>query len=328
MRATKHKAIASMVALLTLAGCGGGRPDAGAGNAAVGAYGTSTQGCLRFLVGGKPPIIANPAANQGARTLCNRSFVAHYSSATRTPLWVAEYLTEAGLRVRNGIARVDDFHEDDRVKDGPRLADYRGSGYDRGHLAPDADMPSREAAEEAFALTNIAPEMAGLNRRSWADLEKSVRRQTRGGAVHVVTGVLFSGRLRATHDDGRVKVPTTWFKAVYAVGRGATAFTATNEERPHWDSMTISQFATVHGIDPFPGLEAKYRTVNGARDGSMERLAGDAKASGRGPAGTPGTRTTVHDPDNELIHDPANGQYISRGDYRRKYRRDAEPNLR
>lgn len=65
-----------------------------------------------------------------------------YSGVSKTPLWVAEYLNPQRLSTK--IKREDNFHEESRVAERHRalLSDYRGSGYDRGHMAPNGDMSS------------------------------------------------------------------------------------------------------------------------------------------------------------------------------------------
>jgi len=45
------------------------------------------------------------------------------------------------LHTSGNVGRTNDFREDYKVKTGSAsLSDYKGSGYDRGHLAPAGDM--------------------------------------------------------------------------------------------------------------------------------------------------------------------------------------------
>ena len=54
--------------------------------------------------------------------------------------------------------------------------DYTKSGYDRGHMAPAADMKwSKQAMEESFYMSNICPQNPNLNRGDWNDLEEKSR---------------------------------------------------------------------------------------------------------------------------------------------------------
>ena len=81
-----------------------------------------------------------------------------YSEKHEQPLWVSYKLTKA--EVQNKVAkRRDNFRLDPVIKTGSAiLADYKGSGYDRGHLAPAGDMAwSKKAMSESFFLTTHEP---------------------------------------------------------------------------------------------------------------------------------------------------------------------------
>lgn len=73
-------------------------------------------------------------------------------------------------------------------------SDYKGSGYDRGHLAAAGNHKVEQLhMEQTFYLTNIAPQVGlGFNRDSWNRLEKYVRGLTKiYRDVYVCTGPLY-----------------------------------------------------------------------------------------------------------------------------------------
>ena len=98
-----------------------------------------------------------------------------YKSAWKTARWVTYRLTDD--EVLNHVARrSDEFAPDPQIVGGPQLEDYRGSGYDRGHLAPAADMTwSQRAMTECFYLSNMAPQDRGNNGGIWNEIENTVR---------------------------------------------------------------------------------------------------------------------------------------------------------
>ncbi|MFH4117789.1 DNA/RNA non-specific endonuclease, partial [Acinetobacter baumannii] len=87
--------------------------------------------------------------------LCFNGFNVLYSGMSKTPLWSAEYLSPERLSTK--IKREDNFHEETRVPERHRslLSDYRGSGYDRGRMSPNGDMPTKDSQFDSFSLSNM-----------------------------------------------------------------------------------------------------------------------------------------------------------------------------
>src|SRR6056297_3514043 len=128
--------------------------------------------------------------------------------------WVAYELTAS--EVNGSYDRTDNFRRDPNVETGsPSLADFKGSGYDRGHLAPAADMSfSHTAMSESFYLSNMSPQEASFNRGIWRQLESQVRDwASENGSVYVVTGGILDGNYQDIgYND--VTVPTHYYKIV------------------------------------------------------------------------------------------------------------------
>ena len=91
-------------------------------------------------------------------TFC--AYTLNYDEQHEQASWVAYILTST--HIRGTVNRTNDFREDYKVKTGSAsLSDYKGSGYDRGHLAPAGDMKwSSTAMSESFFMSNISPQMA------------------------------------------------------------------------------------------------------------------------------------------------------------------------
>jgi endonuclease G len=214
--------------------------------------------CTSFYAANTTPALINPKLAVGTRPLCFRAFALLHSGVTRTPLYVAEHLTRTSVEAAQALATRDNrFHPEERLPQAERgeLADYRGSGFDRGHMAPSGDMGDAQDDYESFSLANILPQDGPLNRNGWADLEGYVRDlTTKLGETYVVTGPAFAGS-NIKRLNGRVLVPSHVWKAIYVPGQGAGAWIASNGLNAKWEVVSIATLTARTGINPFPTLD-------------------------------------------------------------------------
>ena len=134
-----------------------------------------------------------------------------YCEEWEQPRWVAHKLERLG-----DVERTDDFRPDPSIETGSAaLADYRGSGLDRGHLAPAGDFSwSSRAMSESFFLSNMSPQAPAFNRGVWRQVESETRGLLGGAEVlWIVTGPIVEGG-EPTIGANEVVVPTAFFKAV------------------------------------------------------------------------------------------------------------------
>jgi len=114
--------------------------------------------------------------------------------------------------------RIDSFKIDTLVSTkSSELKDYKGSGYDRGHLVPAGDMKfSDESMRESFYMSNISPQNPDFNRGIWRKLEQLVRVWGREGEIFITTGgVLLNGNLGSIGSN-KVSIPSKYYKIVYS----------------------------------------------------------------------------------------------------------------
>ncbi|MEE1123969.1 MAG: DNA/RNA non-specific endonuclease, partial [Acinetobacter pseudolwoffii] len=192
---------------------------------------SSDSACLTQFYRDVPPYLMKDSLKKDSYSLCFNGFNVGYSGVSKTPLWVAEALTPA--RLSQKIPRQDNFHEETQLKPAHRatLADYRGSGYDRGHMAPNADMPNKAAQSDSFSLANMVPQAPKNNQQVWRELEEATRAivTKQKQDVYVVTGPVFAAKKLKTIGNG-VIVPTAVYKAVYLPKTGAIgAYYAPND---------------------------------------------------------------------------------------------------
>ncbi len=228
------------------------------------AAGASNANCASQLLGGKPPKLTNASLSAKTHQLCYTGFAALNSGITRTPLWSAEHLTAARVTAAQGLPRKNTFHADPNLPADERaeLKDYKGYGYDRGHMAPNADMPDVASQKECFTLANMVPQDKDNNEHLWAHIEESVRNLAeRDGDLYIVTGPIFDGDTVQQLND-RVMVPTKIFKAVYDVKRQqASVYLVDNAPGDTYRVITLAQLEAMAGIEVFPGLSAKVQTA-------------------------------------------------------------------
>ncbi|XP_054707750.1 endonuclease G, mitochondrial-like [Uloborus diversus] len=222
-----------------------------------------------------------------------KSYVLGYDRRNKIPNWVCENLTPDLIRHNPNVTRrKTEYFEDESIHPYFRatLADYRGSGYDRGHLAPSGDHKrSQEMMNDTFVLSNMAPQVGvGFNQDAWNDLEIHVRRLVpKYKSVFVCSGPLFlprrmnatrtkEGRKFVTYEvigENNVAVPTHFYKILACETDGnlfdMEAYIMPNQyiakSKPLTDFM-VSQEAIERaaGLLFFNQLKkSDFRTING-----------------------------------------------------------------
>ena len=138
-----------------------------------------------------------------------------YDEAHEQAGWVFYMLTSEFI---NGPAeRKNNFKVDKKIRTGSaELIDYKGSGYDRGHLCPAGDMKiNQKAMDESFYMANISPQLPSFNRGKWKQLESQVRKWVKSkDTLFVVTGPIFSDTLDVIGLN-EVTVPESYYKIIF-----------------------------------------------------------------------------------------------------------------
>lgn len=219
-------------------------------------------------------------------------YVLSYDTRNRIPYWVCEHLTAENVAKNPNVDRAKcDFHEDTSVHQYFRSEnrDYKGSGFDRGHLAAAGNhRRSQEDCHETFLLSNMSPQVGrGFNRDKWNDLEQYCRQLTKSYAnVYVCTGPLFlprreeDGKLYVKYQvigQNHVSVPTHFYKVVVCESSTGEldleSFLLPNVEID--DSVPIASFhVPLETIERASGLlifdklsQKKFKKINGQKVG-------------------------------------------------------------
>lgn len=138
-----------------------------------------------------------------------------YSEAHEQAEWVYYELT-ASEASNAKYKRTNNFRADSKVTTGSAsLSDYKGSDYDRGHLAPASDLAfSSTAMSESFYMSNMSPEHPSFNRGVWKQLESLVRAwATEKSVLYVATGAILETGL-STIGPNRVSIPGYYYKVL------------------------------------------------------------------------------------------------------------------
>lgn len=135
-----------------------------------------------------------------------------YNQEWCIPNWVAYELTSD--EALGEVPRGNDFVPDPDVKGRTATTnDYKHSGYDRGHMAPAADMKwSKIAMDESFYMSNICPQNKNLNKGDWKELEELGREWALlYNSVYIVCGPIVDTNYKTIGENG-VAIPKAFFK--------------------------------------------------------------------------------------------------------------------
>jgi endonuclease G len=159
-----------------------------------------------------------PLVLNGEKLIQHAGYSFVYSEEHEQAKWIAYVLNNKEI---DGIFdRSDNFREDPSVSSGSASnLDYAKSGYDRGHLAPAADMKwSEKAMSESFYYSNMSPQLPAFNRGIWKMLEEKMRDWAlENDSILIVTGPILPSKNEkklATIGPNSVTVPEYYYKAI------------------------------------------------------------------------------------------------------------------
>ena len=155
-----------------------------------------------------------PKVCKGEVVISHEGYSFLYNEEHEQASWVAYELTSE--ETAKAFKRTNQFKPDPSVSTlTANNADYEGSGYDKGHLAPAADMGwSSTAMAESFYYSNMSPQVPGFNRGIWKKLEERVRTWAiENNSLLIVTGPVLRKGLKTIGAD-RVSVPELYYKVI------------------------------------------------------------------------------------------------------------------
>jgi len=158
--------------------------------------------------------------------LPNTGFTVGYSDGRKDPLWVCYEV----CTVANPVAhdRPSRFSVDLRTVALVSHDSYTNTGYDRGHMAPNATIDycyGREAQLETFLMSNVCPQTPKLNRGIWATLEGYEREWANEyGELWVITGPVFDTDIQKLPSG--VEIPDAFYKIILREGNGSPSVLA------------------------------------------------------------------------------------------------------
>jgi endonuclease G len=219
------------------------------------------------FVGGENPVYAgNPVPetfDKHIRVLKNRAYVVGYCDELKNPAWVAYRLVNVPGDPEVG-ERPPGFDTDRRTVARVTQQDYTGSGYDRGHLAPNfgiAHCFGREAQLETFLMSNIVPQKHGMNAGPWKKLElrEALNYTGRFEEVWIIAGPLFHGEQKRMKSG--VPIPNACYKIQVDEHEGKLRMQAFIMSQDVAENASLSVMLTtvdevekLSGLDFFPDL--------------------------------------------------------------------------
>ena len=206
---------------------------------------------------------------QDGDILCRTGHLLAHHPVRKTPIWVIERLTAEKAASTVVPREAGSFRLDPGLKKGRRagLSDYRKSGYDRGHMAPAADMRwDEQAMIDCFYLSNMVPQVGKkMNQGIWKALEERVRTWAIDrGELFIFTGPIYDSETTKTIGKNKIAVPSRLYKIVYDPGRQeAIAFIMPNEALETEDLplyvVTVRDVEEKTGLDFLSNLEKELQ---------------------------------------------------------------------
>ena len=194
-----------------------------------------------------------------AQPICREGYLVAYDAPVKIPVYVAYT-----LKPENALGcfpRTNAFVADQSIQGGARPDDYTGTGYDKGHAAPDGDLSySQQVEYESFLMTNMYPQHGSLNRGIWKLLETSIRGWTvqRNQSYTVYVGAYYGANNEKIGNG--VVVPHGYYKIVVNNATNEVAGWSFPHQKPYVNlGNDLTKFrAPIGQIMQLAGVQYKF----------------------------------------------------------------------
>lgn len=201
------------------------------------------------------PKLEIPKTNPNEIIITHVGYSLVYNEQYEQAKWVAYQLTKE--ETVKSWERGNAFKEDPEVKTMTASnQDYAGSGFDRGHLAPAADMGwSSISMSESFYYSNMSPQNPTFNRGIWKQLEGLVRNWAiENDTLYVVTGPVLTYNL-VTIGPNQVAVPDYFFKVILDYSKPVIKGIGFIMANIGSDSPLQNYAVTIDSVEKFTGID-------------------------------------------------------------------------
>ncbi len=146
------------------------------------------------------------------------------------PNWVSWHLSDEWVGT---LTRVDTFRPDPAVDPSwyrVQSFDFSGSGFDRGHMVPNADRDKETSIpinQATFLMSNMLAQAPDNNQGPWASFENYLRTLLPGDEIYIVAGGVgtggsgSNGGVTLTIANGNVTVPSQTWKVALVIPKAS-----------------------------------------------------------------------------------------------------------
>jgi endonuclease G len=209
-------------------------------------------------------------------------FTLGYDPQRRRPVFTA-YLLDGSRSDRLSRSSEERFIQDPALprEVQPRDEDFRGSGYDRGHLVRTGDIRTNpEAVQEAYYLSSVVPQTGQSNRMSWLSVEQYTTTAAESARVKVwiLSGPVYrrsaNGKERVlVLGEGATPVPTDLFRILLRRSGpdwNVQAFLVPNDQTVERNPLTfatsVDALEKLMGTNLLPNLPPQLKTIVNIND--------------------------------------------------------------
>lgn len=204
-----------------------------------------------------------PIGDKGNTLVVRQIYCLSNNQRTKFADWVAYRLDKQSVTGPSQKERKWKKDPELSIKETLEPKDYSGANAalktDRGHQAPLASFKGTNHWRDTNYLSNITPQMSGLNRHAWVDLENKVRALAEKQTIYVMTGPLFERPMAQLPQATKAHmVPSGYWKIIAAPAQGEEPIQVVGfifEQETPKDSQVKEHVVTINEIEERSGID-------------------------------------------------------------------------